>query len=79
MDSVTMDTRLILTCFLILSESLLISMCDNTVKRTQLVRTSFPVQALWSCWIQQTNLHHNHGRRAVVIKTAISLIAKLSE
>jgi len=38
-------------------------------------RPVFPVPTQWRCWIQQTDSDHDHGWRAYVIMTAISLTA----
>jgi len=60
-DSVIADTWLIRTSFLVLAESLLVSVCDNMVrtdslsKDFHLLQTSFLVPRLRTCWIQQTN------------------------
>jgi len=71
-----MDTQLMQT-----GESLLISMCDNTVRTDsvstdfRLLQTSLPVPTLWRGWTKQTNWDYDHGRHAYVIATAVSLIA----
>ena len=78
---VIMDTQLTQTFFG--PDWVSINLSDNTVRTAsvstdfRLLQTSFLVPNTTTCWIQQTNWHHDHGWCIYVIMTAVLLVVTL--